>query len=261
MTVEEAKSKAEYGDVNAMVALGDYYMNQEPESVDDAEKWYEMAANHGEPLATKMTVLLKRVQASVGEAMENVIGTGDVKNRWQETYIWCLRYISVLQNVNGLPDFFNHAEAEKWRSEAAYKLSLYKYATDDYKDNEIPELLAGINDDRAAVLLGVVLFEKAATNSEYTVSYRHLSRIVDNDEYLASQKSKWEELVFCQSTMFLSICYREGNFVGIEANLENAMNILKFAKKHIKDKDYIAMLDKQLSHYKPKLFGGYKYIE
>ena len=45
MTLEEAKTLADQGNINAMVALGDYYSKQDDEDATDiAYQYYERAA-------------------------------------------------------------------------------------------------------------------------------------------------------------------------------------------------------------------------
>ena len=49
MTLEEAKTLADQGNVNAMAALGDYYSKQDDEdAVDIAYQYYERAAEGGD---------------------------------------------------------------------------------------------------------------------------------------------------------------------------------------------------------------------
>lgn len=72
MMLQEKIQAAKAGDVNAMLALGDYYSNNEKEKdLDEAAVWYEKAAECGHLVGMINTADLAMKDAIINEMMNH----------------------------------------------------------------------------------------------------------------------------------------------------------------------------------------------
>lgn len=258
ITLEEVVELAENGNVDAMIALGRYYAKDLDEHGEDAAKWFESAAKHGDCFGILMTINFKVLTASYRLDNVRMFGYDSVKEPLYEAYPWCTELKNcICNNVPGIENV-DSTFANNKINETLYFLARCKYITMDDSDEILP-LLEDTSSDPAALLKGVVLFKEANNATEYEEAYLYLSRIVNNDKYANTPKIDDEELIYGQAAAFSSICLRMG--LGTKRDVNAAARVLTIALNTLRDEGSKKIISGELQHYQKKAFGGYKYVE
>jgi len=262
LTLEEAKQLAEQGDIGAMCSLGDFYIKQNTgDGIEEASKWYEMAAERNILYAVHMTVLSKKILSYAGLQIVDgsETGWGFVKKDWQETYDWALREMGMLNDEVAGAEKIDRNQAISNYNDALYYLALCNYEQKNYQ--EVVSLLKDTKEKRAKVLYGSALFDMAHYDEEYEYALQQFNFIDGDVEYASSQKSKYEEKVYALAALVLSQIYRQGlGKNGVTPNMEKAVKLLDFVKTNLANEGMKELVNEELQHYQKKLFGGYKYV-
>lgn len=262
MTLEEAKQMAEQGDIGAMCSLGDFYIKQNTgDSIEEAAKWYEMAAEKNVIYAIHMTVLSKKILAYAGLQIVDgsEMGWDFVKKDWEEVYDWASREMKMLNDEVPGSEQIDRGKAIGNYNDAVYHLALCNYQLKNHQ--VVVSLLKDNNEKRAKVLYGSALFDMANYDNEYEYALQQFKFIDGDVEYASAKKSRYEEKVYTVSALVLSQLYRQGlGEKGAAPNLEKAVKLLNFVKSYLTNDGMKELVDEELQHYQKKLFGGYKYV-
>lgn len=103
MTVEEAEALAKQGNVNAMMALGDYFSKKENDDydIDRALHYYELAANAGELQAILEMARTFRYRADVMFSFYESAGKCSSNDAdIEKAYYWAKKFSEDVQSQN-----------------------------------------------------------------------------------------------------------------------------------------------------------------
>lgn len=144
-------------------------------------------------------------------------------------------------------------------SQAAYHLALCHYLKND--PEQALSLLTGLTGDGAQILRGILLFERGQTGGDFERAFSALSRLSGNEAYADAVKSEYEDFAYAAASVELALCYRTGlGRMGASPDLTAAVKALSSGKRHVKNREGIALLEQELAHYREKLLGGYRYL-
>lgn len=255
MTLEEAKNLATNGNIEAALLLGKYYLDQDETS--DAIEWFEIAAEDGHMGAMAVLVPLYMNQGHTRNTkmMRQFCGTRNVRDCFLSAYKWGSRVLPFFDDTTTKIGGKTKEEMTAQRDEAAYYAALYSYICDE--NESALELIPDIHDERTDILRGVLLLEKDGERYK-NEGFKLLSKIRNNRAFGESNKDEFEDYVYTQGALYLSLFCREGWVANADINA--ALDILKFVRGYVKDEEAQARLDKEINRYQPKFFGGYKYV-
>mgnify|MGYP003297377559 CR=1 FL=1 len=255
MTIEEAIQLAENGDIGAMISLGDYYVQKNnADGVENAYKWYAMAAKHKVVYAIHMALLTKKISAesSLLVATQVEYGVSFAMDEWRELYELASDELDCI--TKGLPgsEDLKIEDTIANLKEATYHYALCAYSLGDY--TKACALIADSDDIRSVILYGSCLIQLADNAKEMANAAMLFAPVIHNQEYVAAQKSALEENAYRTAAIQLS---RINKLVG---DLETAVSILTFMSNAVRRDNNKQAISEELSHYQKKLFGGYKYV-
>ena len=95
---------------------------------------------------------------------------------------------------------------------------------------------------------------------DYILAYKMFKQVVNDQEYILLEKQDLEEGIFVDALNNLATIYRVGLPGATPQNLTAAVDVLTLATRSVRNEDMGRLLNVELSHYKKKLFGGYKYV-
>lgn len=253
MTIEEAIQKAENDDVGAMIALGDFYFQEEKDN-EQAVKWYEMAAKHKVVYAIHMTVLLKLIsaQAAMLIAKQVEYGVQFAMEDWKSVYEWLAEELECINNnVPGSESLKIEDSIEKFK-EASYNYALCCYFLGDYATASA--LISDFDNTPSIILYGSCLIQLGENGKDMANAIKTLTPVICDREYVAASKSALEEDAYRIAGIMLSRLHR------IAGNMEPAVELLTFMSNAVRRDNNKQAISDELSHYQKKLFGGYKYV-
>lgn len=258
MTIDEAIQLAESGDVGAMISLGDYYVRQNNgEGITQAADWYEAAAKKNVIYAMHMTVICKKILAYAGlqVASHDEFGADFAMNDWKEVYYWASKELEYICAKAPGTEKINVDDVRKNYAEASYFYALTCYWGDRYAD--VTDVISGFDDTRSRILHGAALIQLAENDAQMNRAIGVLKPIIKDAAYAETEKNAWEEDVYALAALQLSLLYKGQ---GTQSDLEEAVSVLTFVLRAVKNENNTSILSDELKHYQKKLFGGYKYV-
>lgn len=265
LSKEETIDLAHKGNTAAMVILGGYYnkLAIEGEFNDDyfqeAKKWYSLAEEKGNLVGAYRYILCLAFEANVLKQVD-FIGS---KENWELLLQKTLQLIYKL-NQNKLDiESIDINSLYKTKRDGIYYLSIIYYFEKDI--NKAYNLISENDDSRSKILnilcqielnsttdpekydRNVLLFEE---NMKFLKSFFEQS-----DSYRRSKKTYHENLIYNMAV--LTVCKY---YSSLEQH-EEAVKLLNLVLDSDPNNQSNDMLIEELSHYKKKLFGGYKYIQ
>lgn len=259
MTLEEAKQLAENGDIGAMISLGDYYIQNQKtgDDTEEAAKWYEMAARRKVVYAIHMTVLTKKILAHSGLLVADKVeyGTKFALDEWKDVYEWAAEELDCINNNVPGSEQIKINDAIQNFEEASYYFALCCYWENKYY--EASELVSDFDDVRSKILYGAALIQLAQKSNEMAKAVKILESVIFDKGYAAADKYSLEEDVYALAALQLSMLHREA---GSQSDMEFAVTLLSFISSAVKRDNNKQIINKELSRYQKKLFGGYRYV-
>ncbi len=258
MTIEEAKTLAEQGNVDAMMALADFYSKKEDDedAINVAFQYYEQAAEAGEPNAILKMAQTSRMTAGIGFSMIESVGRIDsMIEDINKAYHWASMLDEAIRKLN----ITNQETLEFVRENlivAISRLSTVCYY--DQKYDEMAHITKDVEHPYAQAVYGLALFEKADTDEEYakTIPYlRNIENVVCwKEDY---QSTKFSQGMLADMATYLSTIYRLING-DIDAARAAQLLIVNYSQNEsLRDQAKKDIAD----HYKKKLLGGYTYVK
>ncbi len=269
MTLSEALELAESGKIFAMMYLGDFFYSQINEGNDEAQasayenalKWYEKAAHLGNINAMYKTAFLYYSDAfSKIILVVKLYSYEETRPVVEKSYHWYCRIQQIDPNFSHSPMRSLDGPLKNFHVVTYYTALLTFFQDDD--NATAAQIVSNPWDDSSAILRGVARYQASppTTFDEYRMICSDISRIVGNASYAAKSKCDLEEFVYAMAAFILSEHWVKG-YYGCAVNISAAYNILQYVKSNIKDNCSVQVLDQALSHFQPKLFGGYRYVE
>lgn len=256
MTLGEAIQAAKNGDVNAMMAVGQYYIDNN--QVSEAIEYIEMAGEEGVAKAMLMAMPLRVIMAQATKDLGDL--EGSIKH-YEKIYYWS-RYIINIGDTSDAGIF----------TEEDYQMA-YEYGLNALFDggvayfflgrlNDALDASEGLQNIKLQVLHGLALFNIATNDSELHTAFQELQIVEKNDFYVKGGFcDNYDDMIVAMAAQSQALMYREG-ITGTQ-DLGTAYNILKLASDVIKSPKAKAQVDTELAHYKPQIIrgrlGGYRY--
>ena len=263
MTLEEAKELAAQGDLGAVCSLGDYYMSEQ-QDMEEAEKWYEIAAKQNVFYAVHQLVGVERMKAlaalMIADREEIEYGWYFAGQDWQKLYDWSLREINMINASVPGSEKVDTDKVFKDLKDTTYHLALCNYQQEN--EQQVVSLLRGMDETRAKVLYSLAIFDTAETEQDYEYAYELFKSVIADWNYARATKSRHEEAIYVIVVITLAGFYREGlGERGAVPNIEKAVNVLTTIQQTLENKKAKMIMDAELQHYQKKMFGGYKYVK
>lgn len=237
MTVDEAIQKANAGDVDTMVILGDYYGQNK--DLDNALIWYRKAAEQGNLNAVHRTFLLDGMTLH-----SSVIVNPDEED--DEIFREISHYAEILKkytNVDIEPDFTG---------------CKYAYAESLYCREKYSALLSFVQDEDQpsfVILYALALFGIAPNLSSRDETSRYYEAACDvvqsviKSSYIPENQHH-EQLFFAKAISIYASIVRIG--LSASADIDASYHILTEQIEKLTDEDAKSLLSDELSHYHVK---------
>ena len=255
MTLEEAKTLADQGNINAMAALGDYYSKQDDEdAVDIAYQYYERAAEGGDWNSTvNMAQSTDRAASFAFAMIEEGKRLTSMDADIEKAFYWAGKFDSLARSLNKSPDVLELAEENLLT--AVSRLGTLYYFDEKYKD--LARITKDIKYPYAQALYGLALFQLSDSDSELTDAFRALRNVENEACWKNELQGKFSRMLPVQAGLHLSAMYRI-----LEKDIDSAYRVLDMiASRTIDDSVRQDVREEMASHFRKKLFGGYAYIE
>lgn len=247
MNIEETITKANNGDVDAMIQLTGYYMDKM--EINDAIDWADKAAesyntNGMYKAATlhsfRMISLLKGGMPFWGVMREDAEA---IQKNAGILLAACQKSLFKLEEdqYSYLLDLFRDA--------------LYCEAVTYYSDEtdadyaRVIHLLKEVDSPREQTLCGVGYYE----TKQYDAAIRILTKVYDCSSYTSSSKVPVEQAIYTVAMLALSEMTR------IQGDANKAVSIMNRSMDGLTDDDMKALIRKELGKYKQTIFGSWKY--
>ena len=250
----------ENNNIEAMICLGDYYVQKKDgASITESAKWYEKAAEHDVFYAVHMAAITNKISALAGSMSvrrTNQFGYEFSKDDWKKVIELTQKEIEMIRN--GAPDTkpgdLENAVAQL--NQAKYEMAICYYELKDYSS-----AASLVKDSPLAngQLLYAVIINRLAKDHDMANAVRLLANAFLKAEN-ASDRTYEEEEYFALASVILSYSYRAGLPGFTNQDLNAAVKTLNTALAQLKIQDWVQYVSSELAHYKPKMFGGYKYV-
>lgn len=267
LSKEETFDLAYKGNSEAMVIVGGYYnkLATEGEYNDDyfqeAKKWYSLAAEKGNLIGAYRYILCLNFEAHT--AMR--IDFRGSKGNWE----------LLLQKTVQLLDEINQKELDiksidfdlliEKKNTSIYYLSVINYFSDNVSN--ACNLITQNDDDRSKLLyllcqiqISLKKIQDENANKQDVIFFENIMKslkefVEQNEDYRQRKKAFQENIIYNMAV--LSLC----KYYSSKEQHDNAVNLLNLILSSNQNNESDNMLIEELSHYKKKIFGGYKYIE
>lgn len=246
MTLEELKKKAANGNQAAAMSLGDHY--QEEKDYSTAYCYYEMAAQMGDNWTATYNAMLAARNAGCDHLA-------------QRSYREAATYFSnAIRGAKKLRDGKFSAQIDRKSrervretlSECIYLHALVSYA--QWQIQDVLDMLANARETKARLLRGMALCQILQTME----AFDFLTCIEDR----TFRPEYWEEQrFFSDAAINMAGFYRTGLTGKPEKGLKRSVAILRSAMARVSDPQIKETLQKELSKYRLRLFGGYAYVK
>lgn len=246
MNKEDLISKANSGDVDAMMQLVNIYI--EEKDWNEAIDWADKAAETGDVNAMYKAVNLHsmRMHSLVALGMLSGLMPDDARAVQNNAAVLLGACKKGLVDLND--DIYSHllsALQDGMYYEAA---SCYYAEPSDY--GRIVHLLKDVDQAREQFLCGYAFFEL----KQYDDAISKIDEAFQDEEYLNAKKNTVEEGIFATAAHTFSELER------INGNLDKAVMALSRGVQGVTDEEMKTHLRNELGKYQKKMLGGWKYI-
>lgn len=246
MDIERLKARAEEGDIlSTLVLIG---LLVEAERYDEALVWADRAAETGSPDGMYRAALLHAAYMAPA----------------QEQCEWALldahaaavrRYCSMLLHMQGGPEFLAEEETqEELRRHflnARYYGAMACYYLPDADKQAGLRLLEGLNGTRERLLLHLIMMDIDDPREDGEDALA----CVEDKPYITAPKSRSEEGVYCMMIVLMTKVLKQ------MGDLNRAVTLMQERLPHVADQHMAGIVREELSHYRKRLFGGWKYVK
>ena len=230
MTLEEAKTLAEQGNVDAMMALADFYSKKEDDedAINVAFQYYEQAAEAGEPNAILKMAQTSRMTAGIGFSMMESMGrTDSMIEDIEKAYHWAVLLEQSIRSLN-----ISNTETVEFVRENLI-IAISRLATVYYLDKKYDEMASvtkGVDHPYAQAMYGLALYELAETDGEVEKTFQYLKNI-ENDSCWKEdyQSTKYAQVLPGMAAMYLSVIYRVLRH-DVDSSYAALMKIVNYSK-------------------------------
>lgn len=254
MNINELLETAKLGDMYAIEQVACYYLDNNNDS--EAVKWFIALYEKGHLPAITMIMSIKNLLAY---AESQIDGIREAVNSFEDAYKW-----ATLGKADLELGKFGDDEDINIDILTEYEIAAYNLATSYFLRREYMKakgVAAKINSTRGEILYGLITYQNSSTTQELFEGFNYMQIIENNVDYGMVEKDEWEEFIYTHASIYISMIYRQGlPEHSVYANTDKAVNVLNFANTYVKREVHKKYIAEELSLYKKKLFGGYKYI-
>ena len=256
MTLDEARARADAGEVSAMMALGNYYANDKSseDSINIAYEWYQKAAEAGDSDA-----ILKMAKSSYefASAMLPFLDQGgtykDMVRIMENSHKWTKKLVQNMSEMgiqgsalNDVTEFYT--DSIVWLS-AVYSL--------DKNYTGIKQITEMVSFPAVRALYGFALYELGSTDNELNTAFVFLEAAMHPDFWSNNYGGSLAiEMLRGGAAATLSAMYRV-----LRRDNNAARDALATCLKYTTNPELRAALQEDMSHYKKTIFGGYRYVD
>ncbi len=257
MTLEEAKTLAEQGNVGAMMALADFFSKKEndDDAIDIAFHYYELAANAGEPQA-----VLKMAQTSsmtAGFAFSMIENEGRIDSMdadIEKAYYWAKKLDETIRNLN-IKDSDTLGFVEDNLLLSISRLATLYYC--DKKYDDVVRITRSINHPYTQSVYGLALYQLANTDQEVEDAFNALKNIENDLSWKKEYQTKYGQILLVEAATYLSVLFRI-----IHNDVDSAYRVMSCIVTHsINESIRQDVREDMVKHFKKKIFGGYAYVD
>ena len=253
--IERLLDAAKNGDAGAMLDLGDLAIKTgTSEGTDQAIYWFSNAAKKGSPLGVFKLMTVYKGKAIFAKRTFSLTALAEYANKIVGSY-------ALLPQNEDLPEKF----VEMLQNTYSYGLYLQAFAK--YFQDEPLEatcILADIEPDETPtpltyILMGCcqfALFKGNENDERFEQACTLLSLLEHKPEIIVNvAEDRLDQLLLFKAFSCLAIALRLHY-----KDIQRAYNILKKGHELITEEEIKAMLLDEMSHYRPKFFGGLQYV-
>ena len=255
MTVSEAKALSERGDTKAMMALAEYYMQEEGDAASDmACHYYELAANAGELEAIlKMAQTFNSMAAAAFSMIEegNRLDSMDVDI--EKAFYWAKKLDESVRSLN-VSDSDTLTFAADNLILALSRVATLYYLDEKYDD--MSRVTEDINHPYAQTMYGLALFKKSDEDDEVQRAFGLMKNIENDLCWKEEYQTKFGRILLIDAANYLSAMYRIINHDANSAYRVKAYIVSHSISESVR-RDVKASMAK---NFRKSLFGGYTYI-
>lgn len=246
MNIEELITKANAGDVDAMLQLVNIYIDKK--DWNEAIDWADKAADGGNVNAMYKSVNLHsmRMHSLVAMGMLNGLMPDDARAVQQNAAVLLGACQKGLIDLND--DIYSHLLSAL--QDGMYYEAVSCYYSEPSNYDQIIHLLKDVDSAREQFLCGCALFD----TKQYDEAMKKLNAAYQDQEYIVAEKKTPEEGIFATAMHIFSEMER------INGNLDRAVVILNSAIGGVSEEEMKAHLRMELGKYQKKMLGGWKYI-
>lgn len=256
MTVEEAEALAKQGNVNAMMALGDYFSKKENDDydIDRALHYYELAANAGELQAILEMARTFRYRADVMFSFYESAGKRSSNDAdIEKAYYWAKKFSEDVQSQNVGDSTVEFAENNLMV--AISRLATLYYMDEKYDD--IVRITRGIKHPYAQSIYGYALYKLANTAQEMKDAFNALKNAENDLCWEKEYQTKYSQLLIVEAALYLSALFRT-----IYNDVDSSYRVMSCIATHSIDESIRQSVQADMAKkFKKKLFGGYTYAD
>ncbi len=244
MMLQEKIQAAKAGDVNAMLALGDYYSNNEKEKdLDEAAVWYEKAAELGHLVGMFNAAALAANAAMVNEMINCFT---EAYGSWVKAAHWARKEKELLSSEQAQAALGSqtcaslYQNADVYYQEAVYGAASVTYAIQKDYEKAYGFLNAGdvSPSTRNHLLKGCCLYgmfrmaaQKDARTCDFKIlgnAYQELANMITDMDYFESkERPTLEEAVFVEAALRLAVIFKSGIPGMQKAEPQKARDLIK----------------------------------
>lgn len=237
MTVDEAIQKANAGDVDTMVILGDYYGQNK--DLDNALIWYRKAAEQGNLNAVHRAFLLDGITLH-----SSVIVRPDEED--DETFREISHYAEILKKYTNVDIEPNYTDCKYAYAESLYWREKYSALLSFVQDEDQPSFVVLY----ALALFGIApnLSNRDETSRYYEAACNVVQSVIKSG--YVPQNQHHEQLFFAKAINIYASIVRIG--LSANADIAGSYNVLISQIEKLADEDAKSLLNDELSHYRIK---------
>ena len=258
--INELLAKADMGDVSAMIAVGDYYLDKNNSNQGNlAMEYYEKAANASGNIEAILKLIVQLpIDALACEMIGNYTGAESAYRRLEQ---WTYRIITLESNGQKVLDQL-HSDLRimcfDYYRDATYGIASCIYL----RKGDLCEALEWIinsKDTKSMILEGLITYELALIDMRATKqadvasieklksAYGCLKVIEQDDVYLRNNKTETEEIILAVATLRLSNIYGSGIPPAQKPDNNKAASVLRRVTQYISGEQRRDALIRELS--------------
>lgn len=244
MNIEMLEALADQGDVEAMLKLTDYYLDND--RLDKSLQWADLAAAEKKPLGLYKAMVL---HGALMDEMQD-------QRQWKKLYMHACDTSSYAASFLGMIREGAIEVEEETRlisldlfRDAQYYTALSSYLTENSNLRYAAAHVEGSEHLRERMLWLLILFELRDSRWNFADALACL----DDKEYAAAEKTSSEEIIYALAAMNAATHHTtQGSPDKAAALLDRTIAILSAP-------DALAALRQERAHYRKRLFGGWRY--